>query len=100
FEFPLELPSLPGTNLLGGRLCWLYGRKAVLTFYQTSAGRFWLFVLDQQGFAVAPKRRSECTAAGGYEVCLVSRVPEVLAMVADKRQTDLVMPELKRLTKP
>jgi anti-sigma factor RsiW len=97
FGFHLELPILPGANLLGGRLCWLHGRKAVLTFYQTSSGRFSLFVLDQQAFAVSPKRRNECTSTGGYEVCLVSRAPEVLAMVADKQQAELLMPELKKL---
>jgi anti-sigma factor RsiW len=100
FGFRLELPVLAGANLLGGRLCWLHGHKAVLTFYQTSAGRFSLFVLDKQAFAVAPKRQSECTAAGGYEVCLISRAPEVLAMVADKQQAELVMPEFKKLAKP
>jgi hypothetical protein len=97
FGFRLELPLLPGANLLGGRLCWLHGHKAVLTFYQTSSGRVSLFVLDKQAFAATPKRRSECSATGGYELCLVSRAPEVLAMVADKQQAALVMPELNKL---
>lgn len=98
FGFRLELPVLPGANLLGGRLCWLHGRKAVLTFYQTPSGRLSLFVLDKQTFAGTAQ--PGCTARGGYEVCLVSRAPEVLAMVADKQQAELVMPELKKLAEP
>ncbi len=97
FGFRLELPVLPGADLLGGRLCWLHGQKAVLTFYQTRSGRFSLFVLDKHAFAESGRQRTECTSTNGYEVCLVWRAPEVLAMVADKQQAALVMPELKKL---
>ncbi len=97
FGFRLELPVLPGANLLGGRLCWLHGQKAVLTFYQTSSGRFSLFVLDKEAFAETGRRGAKCTSTGGYEICLVWRAPEVLAMVADKQQAESVMPELKKL---
>lgn len=97
FGFRLELPVLPGANLLGGRLCWLHGRKAVLTFYQTPSGRFSLFVLDKEAFAATGGQRTKCTSTGGYEVCLVWRAPEVLAMVADQQQAAIVMPALKKL---
>lgn len=97
FGFRLELPVLPDTNLLGARLCWLHGRKAVLTFYQTPSGRFSLFVLDKEAFAATAGPRTKCTSTGGYEVCLVWRAPEVLAIVADRQQAALVMPALKKL---
>lgn len=97
FGFRLELPNLPGASLLGARLCWLRGQKSVLTFYQTRTGKFSLFVLDRHALAAGSLPQSECTTTHGYEVCVVSRAPEVLAMVADKQQAALMMPELKRL---
>lgn len=95
--FHLELPDLPGASLLGARLCRLRGRKAVLTFYKTPSGQFSLFVLDHRAVPDHRRRHPECRAAGGYQVCLVSRAPEVLAMVADQRQAELLMPELQKL---
>ncbi len=97
FGFRLELPILPGASLLGGRLCWLHGKKAVLTFYQTTSGRFSIFVLDKEAFAGTGRHQTKCTSTGGYEVCLVWQAPEVLGVVADQQQAALVMPELKKL---
>ena len=97
FGFPLELPVLRGADLVVGRLCWRHGQKAVLTFYRTPSARVSLFVLDRQAFAETGRQRTRCTSTGGYEVCLVWRAPEVLAMVADKQQAALIMPEFKQL---
>lgn len=100
FGFHLELPDLPGTSLLGARLCWLRGHKAVLTFYQTPSGKFSLFVFDHRVLVDKPPPYLECRTNGAYQVCLVSRAPEVLAMVADQRQAQLLMPELRKLGAP
>lgn len=97
FGFRLELPNLPGASLLGARLCWLRGHKAVLTFYETRSGRFSLFVLDNRALVGASLAHSGCRTTHGYEVCFVSRPAEALAMVADKQQAELIMPELKKL---
>jgi anti-sigma factor RsiW len=96
FGFHLKLPNLPGSNLLGARLCWLSGRKAVLTFYKTPTGRFSLFVFDKQGLILNGGRQTECATAHGYEVCFVQRMLEVLAMVAKRQQADAVLPHLER----
>jgi anti-sigma factor RsiW len=97
FAFRLEFPNLPGAELLGGRLCWLHGRKAVLAFYRTPSGRLSLFVLNKEAFANSERQETKCTSTGGYEVCLVVRTREVLALVADRQQAAQVMPNLKKL---
>jgi len=96
FGFRLELPVLPGANLLGGRLCWLHGRKAVLTFYLTSSGRFSLFVLNQNALPEETMPKDRCSSSGRYEVCLLRVAPELLAMVGDRQQTQAVLPLLER----
>jgi len=96
FDFHLKLPNLPGSNLLGARLCWLLGRKAVLTFYQTPAGRFSLFVFDKQVFTPSDGHQTECTTTRGLEVCFVSGAPEVLAIVADRHQAAAILPRLEQ----
>ncbi len=93
--FPIELPQLSSANLLGARFCRLLGHKGVLSFYESRGTRFSLFVLDRTVLPNDESNTSECRSAGAFEVCLIPDAPQLLAMVGDKDQAQLFLPELE-----
>ncbi len=94
--FPIELPQLSDASLLGARFCWLRGHKALLSFYESKGQRFSLFVLDQHVLPGETAPKARCRSSGKYEVCLLRTAPELLAMVADRQQAHLIVPQLER----
>ena len=93
--FPIELPHLSSANLLGARFCRLLGHKGVLSFYESRGKRFSLFVLDKTVLPNGEFNANECRSAGAFEVCLIPDAPQLLAMVGDKDQAQLFLPELE-----
>lgn len=94
--FPIELPQLSDASLLGARFCWLKGHRALLSFYESGGRRFSLFVLDQNALPRATAPKARCRRSGKYEVCLLRAAPELLAMVADRQQAHVILPQLER----
>jgi anti-sigma factor RsiW len=94
--FPIALPKLSSANLLGGRFCWLRGRKALLAFYRTADERFSIFILDGRGLP-STATKLPCRSVGNFQVCMIPYQHEVIAMVATKEQTPRVLAELKTL---
>jgi anti-sigma factor RsiW len=93
--FPIELPHLSSANLLGARFCRLLGHRGVLSFYESRGKRFSLFVLDRTVLPNGDFHANECRSVGAYEVCLIPDAPQLLAMVGDKDQAQLFLPELE-----
>jgi anti-sigma factor RsiW len=93
--FPIELPQLSTANLLGARFCRLLGHKGVLSFYESRGKRFSLFVLDGTVLPNGEFNTNECRSAGAYEVCLIPEAPQLLALVGEKDQAQLFLPELE-----
>ena len=93
--FPIELPHLSSANLLGARFCRLLGHKGVLSFYESRGKRLSIFVLDGTVVPNGEFNANECRSAGAYEVCLIPEAPQLLAMVGDKDQAQLFLPELE-----
>ena len=82
--FEAKLPQLSNASLLGGRFCWLQGHKALLSFYLCRGKQFSLFVFNWNVLSNADLRGDQCRSLGKYQVCLVPRDTELLAIVADK----------------
>ena len=57
------VPELPGTQLLGARLCRIDGRRVELLFYRREGRTLSLFVTD------SPVAGEQCWAARGHHVC-------------------------------
>lgn len=95
--FPVRLPVLEGADLLGARLCSLWGHKVALAFYESGGERLSLFVADPTTFPLAGRRVGCTEGLGDKRVCLVAAGPNVLAMVADREQAAIFAPQLERL---
>jgi len=98
--FPLKLPRLEGVKLLGGRLCWLKGHQALLTFYENAGSRISLYLLDRKAVEGQQSHRPQCHSAGEYEVCLVPGSVEILALVAERQQALRLVAQLGNLQRP
>ncbi|MGH7781571.1 MAG: anti-sigma factor family protein [Candidatus Binataceae bacterium] len=94
--FPIDLPELSNASLLGARFCWLKGHKAVLSFYESKGQRFSLFALGESALPNGQLPKDNCQSFGKYEVCLLRADPELLAMVADRQQAHVILPQLER----
>lgn len=84
--FNAVVPNLPGTELLGGRLCQLRGRRVELLFYRRENRTLSLFIADR------PVADPGCWAARGHHVCSRSRADLTLLLVGE-----LPADELRRL---
>ena len=72
-DFPFELPNLPESRLTGVRRCFLGDRRAVLAFYDTSAGPASYFIVPADKLRLPGRRcaydaRLFCAASHGYRV--------------------------------
>lgn len=94
--FPVRLPRLRTATLLGGRLCSLWGHKVALAFYEARGRRLSVFVADPAALPTTPSVAGGCTTPlRDYWVCLIPGTPTMLVMVADREQTEMVLPELR-----
>lgn len=84
--FNAVVPDLPGTELIGARLCQLKGRRVELLFYHRENRTLSLFVTDR------PVADAGCTAARGHHVCSRSRGDLTMLLVGE-----LPADELRRL---
>jgi len=92
--FPVRVPELHGADLLGARLCSLWGHKVALAFYETQGKRLSVFITDPTTFP----SRSEAgcrTALGDYRVCMIPTSSTVLAAVGETAPMAAVQPELE-----
>ena len=58
-DFSVRVPALEGAESLGGRLCFLRGRKAALVFYRKRGRPVSLFQFDERGVSLGALNRSE-----------------------------------------
>lgn len=84
--FAAVVPELPGTQLLGARLCRIEGRRVELLFYRRENRTLSLFVTD------SPVAAGQCWAARGHHVCSRSDAQLTLLLVGE-----LPADELRRL---
>jgi anti-sigma factor RsiW len=80
------VPAVPGTTLLGARLCQIDGRRVELLFYRQQNRTLSLFVSDR------PVARDDCWAAREHHVCSRSQDGLTLLLVGQ-----LPAGELRRL---
>jgi len=84
--FAAVVPVLPGTQLMGARLCRIEGRRVELLFYRREGQTLSLFVTD------TPVAGGPCWAARGHHVCSRSNAELTLLLVGE-----LPAEELRRL---
>ena len=84
--FSAVVPQLPGTQLLGARLCRIESRRVELLFYRREGRTLSLFVTDN------PVAGEQCWAARGHHVCSRSTGNVTLLLVGE-----LPAEELRRL---
>ncbi len=84
--FAAVVPELPGTQLLGARVCRIEGRRVELLFYRRENRTLSLFVTD------SPVDGGQCWAARGHHVCSRSNAELTLLLVGE-----LPADELRRL---
>ncbi len=96
--FPVRVPALQDADLLGARLCSLWGHKIALAFYEVHGKRLSLFMADAATFPLGSRPAGSCrTALGDYDVCIVPTSSTVLALVGDKDEMAGVLRELETL---
>ena len=94
--FPVRVPALHGADLLGARLCSLWGHKIALAFYESNGKRLSLFVADPTTFPRGTRPAGSCrTALGDYGVCVIPTSATVFALVGDKDQMAGILPEFE-----
>jgi anti-sigma factor RsiW len=84
--FAAVVPELPGTQLLGARLCRIEGRRVELLFYRRENRTLSLFVTD------SPVAAGQCWAGRGHHVCSRSDAKLTFLLVGE-----LPADELRRL---
>ncbi len=84
--FDPVVPELPGTKLLGARLCQLKGRRVELLFYHRENRTLSMFVTDR------PVADAGCWATRGHHVCSRSQAGLTMLLVGE-----LSADELRRL---
>ena len=84
--FSAVVPKLPGTQLLGARLCRIEGRRVELLFYRRESRTLSLFVTD------SPVAGEQCWAARGHHVCSRAHAKLTFLLVGE-----LPADELRRL---
>ncbi len=97
-DFPVNPPRFRNATLLGARLCSLWGHKVALAFYEARGKRLSLFVMSKSSLPSGSGGRAEChRAMGGYEVCFQPTDDAILAVVAERNQMKLLLPDLQVL---
>ncbi len=96
-DFAVGPMSLPGTELLGGRLCTLADRRAALWLYRSGDRRVSLFQMQAQGLPLGSFRRMTdsgrpylCSHRKGVSVLAWTRRDVLFALVSDLPEDDLL----------
>lgn len=102
-SFPVRIPHLNDTRLLGGRLCSLLGQQVALAFYEREGKRLSLFTLAADTIPQGKKVRManqdnpRCLRTfGKYALCLSRSEEVVVAVVAEGRETEELVVSLLR----
>jgi hypothetical protein len=96
-DFGVRVPMLDNTDLQGGRLCLLRGRKAALIFYRRQSRPVSLFQLNGRDVSLAALDRWEVDGGPiwraswkGYSVAAFEQRGVVYALVSDLRESELL----------
>ena len=95
-SFPVRAPVIPGGTFEGARLCFLFGSRVALLFYEVFERSVSFFVIDGERIDLSGARferhgqRALCLGSrGGYHVVLWRDAGLVYAMVSDLSPTEL-----------
>ena len=96
-DFSVRVPVLENTDVVGGRLCFLRGRKAALVFYQHQSRPVSLFQLNSRDVSLTALDRSEVDGTPiwraswkGYSLAAFEQRGVVYALVSDLRESELL----------
>jgi anti-sigma factor RsiW len=96
-DFSVRVPALANADLVGGRLCFLRGRKAALIVYRRQSRPVSLFQLNSRGVSLAALDRWEVDGAPmwraswkGYSLAAFQQRGVVYALVSDLRESELL----------
>ncbi len=96
-EFAVRVPALTNAELLGGRLCFLRGKKAALVFYRKQGRPVSLFELHRRDVSLAALDRWEVdgvpiwrAAMKGYSLAAFEQRGVVYVLVSDLRESELL----------
>jgi anti-sigma factor RsiW len=95
--FSVRVPAFSDAELLGGRLCFLRGRKAALAFYRKNDRPVSLFQLQARDASLAALDRREVHGAElrrvswkGYSLAAFEQRGVVYALVSDLAESELL----------
>ncbi|MCI0418496.1 MAG: hypothetical protein L0387_17440 [Acidobacteria bacterium] len=96
-DFAVRVPALDSAQLLGGRLCFLKGRKAALVFYRKGGRTVSLFQLNGRGVSLAALKQAEFDGSSfwrmsfqGYSLAAFEQRGVVYVVVSDLREGELL----------
>jgi anti-sigma factor RsiW len=96
-DFGVRVPALESAQLLGGRLCFLKGRKAALVFYRKEGRTVSLFQLNGRGISLAALKQAELDGSAlgrmsfkGYSLAAFEQRGVVYVVVSDLRESELL----------
>lgn len=96
-DFGVRVPTLDSAQLVGGRLCFLKGRKAALVFYRKEGRTVSLFQLNGRGISLAALKQAELDGSAlgrmsfkGYSLAAFEQRGVVYVVVSDLRESELL----------
>jgi anti-sigma factor RsiW len=96
-DFNVRVPTFENASPLGGRLCFLRGRKAALVFYRKDGRPVSLFQFEEKGIHLLALHRSEVdgvpvwrTSIKGYSLVAFQHRGVIYALVSDLRDSELL----------
>jgi anti-sigma factor RsiW len=96
-DFSVRVPVLTNADVVGGRLCFLRGRKAALVLYRHQSRPVSLFQLNSRDVSLTALDRSEVDGAPiwraswkGYSLAAFEQRGVVYALVSDMRESELL----------
>ncbi len=96
-DFGVRVPALDSAQLLGGRLCFLKGRKAALVFYRQGGRTVSLFQLSGRGVSLSALKEAEIDGNAlwrmsfkGYSLAAFEQRGVVYVVVSDLRESELL----------
>ncbi len=96
-DFNVRVPAFENASPLGGRLCFLQGRKAALIFYRKGERPVSLFQFEEKGIRLLVLHRSDVdgvpiwrTSIKGYSLVAFEHRGVIYALVSDLRDSELL----------
>jgi len=96
-DFSFRLPPINDPSLIGGRLCYLQGRRAALVLYQHPQSKVSLFILDgsdvelpETGVIALDGKRCLVDTRKGYNAVLWKERGLLYGLVSDLRSAELL----------